>query len=58
MYFIKLPSGQYLNLALARRIELEDKPVKMAVIHWSNSDRSVHTEQDVKAISNNFLDFS
>ncbi len=62
MYFLRLPSGNFINLALARCIEIEHTPSKLAVIHWTNSHRSVYSDRDfdalVHALSINATDFS
>lgn len=62
MYLIKLPSGNFINLALARSIEIEHTPSKLAVIHWTNSHRSVYSDREfdalVHALSINAIDFS
>lgn len=51
MYFLRLPSGNLINLALARFIEIERIPSKIAIVHWTNNHRSVFTDSDVDAIS-------
>ncbi|WP_009631036.1 hypothetical protein [Synechocystis sp. PCC 7509] len=62
MYIVKLPSGEYLNLALIQRVEIDKDPI-LAVIHWSKNNRSVYNDKkDVEAIieamTNQYLDFS
>ncbi len=62
MDFIKLPSGNFINLALARCIEIEHTPSKLAVVHWTNNHRSVYSDRDfdalLEAVSNTAVDFS
>lgn len=62
MYFVKLPSGNLINLALARCIEIEHTPSKLAVIQWSHNHRTVYTDRDfdalLLAVLNGSLDFS
>lgn len=59
---IKLPSVNFINLVLARLIEIEHTPFKLAVIHWANNHRSAYSDRDfdalLEAASNTAVDFS
>jgi aromatic ring-cleaving dioxygenase len=61
MYIVKLPSGEYINLALVQRVEVGEDSLS-ALVHWSNGGKNIYHQEDVvaisRAISNNFLDFS
>lgn len=62
MYFIKLPSGDFINLALVRYIEIEHIPSKLAIVHWTNNHRSIYGDRDfdalLNAVSGSSIDFS
>lgn len=50
MYLVRLPSGELINLALVRRIEVETTPAEFVLIHWSGNDKSSHRDRDADAI--------
>ncbi len=61
MYIVKLPSGEYINLAFLQRVEVHlDVPI--AMIYWSAGGKNLYRNEDAKAIieaiSNQYLDFS
>ena len=61
MYIVKLPSGEYINLAFLQRVEVHlDVPITM--IYWSGGGKNLYRNEDaqaiIEAISNQYLDFS
>ena len=62
MYIVKLPSGEYINLAFVQRVEVDKDPL-LALVHWSGWDnRTCYAKEDAQAIidamTNQYLDFS
>lgn len=61
MYIVKLPSGEYINLAFVQRVEVDKNP-PTALIHWSGGAKDIYRREDAesifKAIHNTCLDFS
>lgn len=62
MYIVKLPGGDFINLALIQRVEIDKDPL-LVLVHWSGWDnRTAYTKEDAQAIieamSNQYLDFS
>ena len=50
MYIVKLPSGEYINLAFVQRVEVDKDPL-LALVHWSGWDnRTCYAKEDAKAI--------
>lgn len=62
MYIVKLPSGEYINLAFVQRIEMDYVESQIALVHWHGGGRNPYRDLDaqaiVKAVSNTCLDFS
>ena len=59
MYLVKLPSGEYINLAFVQRVQIEIVPKYIAAIHWNGAEKSIYHNEDAKAIIkmlNKFLD--
>ncbi len=38
-YIVKLPSGEYINLAFVQRVEVETGSKHIAVIHWHGGEK-------------------
>lgn len=49
IYSCKLPGGEWLNLALVRRLEFELNP-PVAIVTWSNGDSQVYNDAQALAI--------
>lgn len=47
MKFLKLPSGEYINLALVQRVEVEDPKI---LIHWQGGGKTYYSGVDAQAI--------
>ncbi len=61
MYIVKLPSGEYINLAFVQRVQF-DRQAETGLIHWSGGGKDIYRREDaqaiIEAISNKYLDFS
>ena len=49
MYIVKLPCGNYINLALVKSVEVDEDPI-VVLIHWSGDYRTVYDKEDAQAI--------
>lgn len=50
MFTLKLPGGEWLNLALIRRLQTELLPNVAVVITWENGDNTVYRGDKARAI--------
>jgi hypothetical protein len=51
VYTCKIPSGEWLNLALVRRLQHDDiDGTPLVIITWENGDKNRFTGPDAKAI--------
>ena len=50
MYIVKLPSGEYINLAFIQRTQIEAGSKYIAAIHWNGGEKSIYHNEDAKAI--------
>lgn len=49
MYIVKLPGGNYINLAFVQRVEVHlDVPI--AMIYWSGGSKNLYRNEDALAI--------
>ena len=49
MYIVKLPSGEYINLAFIQRVQVDKQP-STVLIHWSGGGKDIYHNEDAKAI--------
>lgn len=49
MYIVKLPSGDYINLAFIQRVQVDKQPL-IVLIYWSGGGKDVYRKEDAKAI--------
>ena len=49
MYIVKLPGGNYINLALVKSVEVDKDPI-VVLIHWGGNYRTVYDKEDALAI--------
>ena len=49
VYSCKLPNGEWLNLALVRRLQFESDPA-VAIVTWANGDSQVYNDDQALAI--------
>lgn len=49
IYSLKLPNGEWLNLALVRRLQFESEP-PVAILTWSNGDSQLYNGDQALAI--------
>lgn len=62
MCIVKLPGGDFINLALIQQVEIDKDPL-LVLVHWSGWDsRTAYTKADAEAIievmTNQCIDFS
>ena len=50
MYIVKLPSGDYINLAFVQHVETFLVPIPIAVVHWSTGKKETYSREEAKAI--------
>lgn len=51
MYIVKLPSGEYINLAFVRRVQVEVKEDRsLTVIHWHGGGSQVYHGENAQAV--------
>lgn len=50
VYTLKIPGGEWLNLALIRRLQTELLPTTAVVITWENGDNTVYRGDKALAI--------
>lgn len=51
MYIVKLPSGEYINLAFVRRVQIESNEERStAVIHWEGGGSQVYHRENAQYI--------
>lgn len=50
IYSLKLPNGEWLNLALVRRLQFESDP-PVAIVTWANGDSQVYNDDQALAIA-------
>lgn len=49
VYTLKLPGGEWLNLALIRRLQLESKP-PCVLVTWENGDTQIYHHDKAAAL--------
>lgn len=49
MYLVKLPSGEFINLALVERVEIDKSPL-LVLVHWRTDSRSAYVHENAVAI--------
>lgn len=50
MYIVKLPDGDYINLAFVQHVETCLTPIPIAVIHWCIGKKTTYSREAAKAI--------
>lgn len=51
MHIIRLPSGEYVNLAFIRRVQVEvSEPGSVVVIHWQGGGSQVYHGENAQAV--------
>lgn len=51
MYIVKLPSGEYINLAFVRRVQVEVREERsLTVIHWHGGGSQVYHGENAQAV--------